>query len=288
MDAALTVVSQAALAIDNARLSQQQKDFAETMQRSLLPSDLPDVPGLELGHVYESSAAVEVGGDVYDFLLLEDGRLAVVLGDVTGKGIGAAADMAMAKFIFRALARSYPEPAALPGQANEVVFEELELGKFITMLYVLVDPSTGRASCASAGHPPLRLVRPDGTVSAVVARGMALGIDLDQAYPEQEVRLERGQRPRPLHGRDHRGQAARRALRRGPPRRVALTARGPAGSTARRAGRGRHSGVLRARSRRTTAPWSCFAWQASGWVSRLPIDHPDRCRRPSPPPPSHA
>jgi len=192
VDAALTVVSQAALAIDNARLSQQQKDFAETMQRSLLPSDLPEVPGLELGHVYESSAAVEVGGDVYDFLLLEDGRLAVVLGDVTGKGIGAAADMAMAKFTFRALARSYPEPSHFLAKANEVVFEELELGKFITMLYVLVDPSTGRASCASGGHPPLRLVRPDGTVSAVVARGMALGIDLDQAYPEQEVHLERG------------------------------------------------------------------------------------------------
>jgi serine phosphatase RsbU (regulator of sigma subunit) len=192
VDAAMTVTSQAALAIDNARLSQQQKDFAETMQRSLLPSDLPEVPGLELGHVYESSAAVEVGGDVYDFLLLEDGRLAVVLGDVTGKGIGAAADMAMAKFTFRALARSYPEPSHLLAKANEVVFEEIALGKFITMLYVLVDPSNGRALCASGGHPPLRLVRPDGTVTAVDAQGMALGIDLDQEYPEQEVSLEPG------------------------------------------------------------------------------------------------
>ncbi|HYM64393.1 MAG TPA: SpoIIE family protein phosphatase, partial [Gaiellaceae bacterium] len=192
VDAAMTITSQAALAIDNARLSQQQKDFAETMQRSLLPSDLPDVPGLELGHVYESSAEVEVGGDVYDFLLLEDGRLAVVLGDVTGKGIGAAADMAMAKFTFRALARSYPEPSSFLAKANEVVFEEIGFGKFITMLYVLVDPSTGRASCASAGHPPLRLVRPDGTVTAVAARGMALGIDLEQAYLEQEVALAPG------------------------------------------------------------------------------------------------
>jgi len=192
VDAAMTVTSQAALAIDNARLSQQQKDFAETMQRSLLPSGLPEVPGLELGHVYESSAQVDVGGDVYDFLLLEDGRLAVVLGDVTGKGIGAAADMAMAKFTFRALARSYPEPSSFLAKANEVVFEEIALGKFITMLYVLVDPATSRASCASAGHPPLRLVQPDGTVTAVAARGMALGIDLDQAYLEQGVGLEPG------------------------------------------------------------------------------------------------
>jgi serine phosphatase RsbU (regulator of sigma subunit)/uncharacterized protein YigA (DUF484 family) len=192
VDAAMTVTSQAALAIDNARLSQQQKDFAETMQRSLLPSDLPEVPGLELGHVYESSAEVDVGGDVYDFLLLEDGRLAVVLGDVTGKGIGAAADMAMAKFTFRALSRSYPEPSSFLAKANEVVFEEIALGKFITMLYVLVDPSTGRASCASAGHPPLRLVRPDGAVTAIPTRGMALGIDMDQEYLEREVGLEPG------------------------------------------------------------------------------------------------
>jgi serine phosphatase RsbU (regulator of sigma subunit) len=192
VDAAMTVTSQAALAIDNARLTQQQKDFAETMQRSLLPSDLPEVPGLELGHVYESSAEVEVGGDVYDFLLLEDGRLAVVLGDVTGKGIGAAADMAMAKFTFRALARSYPEPSSFLAKANEVVVEEMELGKFITMLYVVVDPARGLASCASGGHPPLRLVRPDGSVTAVDAQGMALGIDVDQVYPEREVRLEPG------------------------------------------------------------------------------------------------
>src|SRR6185312_5820299 len=96
VDVAMTVAGQAALAIDNARLYQQQKDFSETMQRSLLPSALPDVGGIEVGHVYQSAAQVDVGGDVYDFLTLDDGRLAVVLGDVTGKGIQAAADMAMA------------------------------------------------------------------------------------------------------------------------------------------------------------------------------------------------
>ena len=80
------------------------------MQRSLLPRAQPHVAGLELGEVYESSARVDVGGDVYDFLELDDGRLAVVLGDVTGHGVEATADMAMAKFVFRSLAREHPEP----------------------------------------------------------------------------------------------------------------------------------------------------------------------------------
>ena len=71
-------------------------------------------PGLEVGAVYESAAQVDVGGDVYDFLELADGRLAVVLGDVTGHGIDATADMAMAKFVFRSLAREHPEPSRLP------------------------------------------------------------------------------------------------------------------------------------------------------------------------------
>jgi GAF domain-containing protein len=107
---ARTIAQQAALAIDNARLYQQQKQFAETMQQSLLPRDRPSVPGLEVGTVYESAAQVDVGGDVYDFLELADGRLAVVLGDVTGHGIDATADMAMAKFVFRSLAREHSEP----------------------------------------------------------------------------------------------------------------------------------------------------------------------------------
>ena len=77
------------------------------MQRSLLPARTALDAGLEVGAVYESAAQVDVGGDVFDFLELDDGRLAVVLGDVTGHGIDATADMAMAKFVFRSLAREH-------------------------------------------------------------------------------------------------------------------------------------------------------------------------------------
>ena len=171
VEAAATVAAQAALAIENARLYQQQKDFSETMQRSLLPEEPPAVEGLEVGHVYDSSARVDVGGDLYDFLVLDDGRLAVVLGDVTGKGIQAAADMAMAKFSFRALARNHPEPGDFLATANEVVVDEIEVGKFITMLYVVVDPGRRLVACASAGHLPIRLIRTGDRLrrSAVVA-----------------------------------------------------------------------------------------------------------------------
>jgi serine phosphatase RsbU (regulator of sigma subunit) len=188
VDAALAIAGQAALAIDNARLYQQQKEFADTMQRSLLPRDRPTVPGLEVGEVYESSARVDVGGDIYDFVQLDDGRLAVVLGDVTGHGVEATADMAMAKFVFRSLAREHPEPGDFLAFANDVVVDEIALGKFITMTYVAVDPLRGEVACANAGHPPPRLVLPDGTVRGLEAPGLVLGIDSGQTY--EEVRAE--------------------------------------------------------------------------------------------------
>jgi sigma-B regulation protein RsbU (phosphoserine phosphatase) len=135
---------------------------------------------------------MDVGGDVYDFLALDEGRLAVVIGDVLGKGIQAAADMAMAKFTFRALARTHPDPSDFLAKANEVVVEEIETGKFITMLYVTVDPRSGEVASASAGHPPMRLVTPDGWVSTVEAGGLALGIEPGQWYPTERVTLGPG------------------------------------------------------------------------------------------------
>jgi serine phosphatase RsbU (regulator of sigma subunit) len=189
--AAGTIAQQAALAIDNARLYQQQKEFAETMQRSLLPREQPAIDGIEVGTVYESAAQVDVGGDVFDFMELADGRLAVVLGDVTGHGIDATADMAMAKFVFRSLAREHSEPSEFLAHANDVVVGEIAVGKFITMAYVTVDPR-GAVLCASAGHPEPRIVNPDGTVLPLSCGGLALGIDAQQTYEQVQASLEPG------------------------------------------------------------------------------------------------
>ena len=188
---ARTISQQAALAIDNARLYQQQKEFAETMQQSLLPRERPDVAGLDVGTVYESAAQVDVGGDVYDFAQLPDGRLAVVLGDVTGHGIDATADMAMAKFVFRSLAADHPSSGEFLAHANDVVVREIAPAKFITMAYVLA-ASDGAVECASAGHPMPRLVRPDGAVEAVCCGGLALGIAEAQEYESVRAELAPG------------------------------------------------------------------------------------------------
>jgi serine phosphatase RsbU (regulator of sigma subunit) len=192
IDSAQAIGGQAALAIDNARLYQQQKEFADTMQRSLLPRSLPQLPGLEVGEAYQSSARVEVGGDIYDFVELDEGRLAVVLGDVTGHGIEAAADMAMAKFVFRSLAREHPCPGDFLQAANEVVVGEIAPGKFISMIYLLVDKGSNHVAAAGAGHPEPRVVSADGSVRGLEVRGLVLGIEAGQTYEEVTSPLEPG------------------------------------------------------------------------------------------------
>jgi GAF domain-containing protein len=192
LDTAGSIVTQAALAIDSGRLYQQQEEFADTMRRSLLPRSHPQLRGLEIGEVYQPSTRVDVGGDVYDFLELGDDRLAVVLGDVTGHGIEATADMAMAKFVFRSLAREHPGPADFLASANEVVVGEIAAGKFITMIYLTVESATGAVVAASAGHPAPLLVSPGGEVHQLAVRGLALGVEPGQTYEEEDAQLDRG------------------------------------------------------------------------------------------------
>ena len=114
-----------------------------------------------------------------------------MLGDVTGHGIDATADMAMAKFVFRSLAREHSEPSAFLAHANDVVVGEIAVGKFITMAYLTIDPA-GEVLCASAGHPEPRLVHPDGTVTGLACGGLALGIDAPQTYEQVSAELPPG------------------------------------------------------------------------------------------------
>jgi sigma-B regulation protein RsbU (phosphoserine phosphatase) len=115
-----------------------------------------------------------------------------VLGDVTGHGVDATADMAMAKFVFRSLAREHTEPADFLASANDVICSEIGAGKFISMSYVVVDGATGIVAGASAGHPAPRIVGPDGTTSLLETHGLVLGIDPGQAYAESHAELPPG------------------------------------------------------------------------------------------------
>jgi len=98
----------------------------------------------------------------------------------------------MAKFVFRSLARDHPEPADFLAAVNDVIVDEIAPGKFITMAYLAIDGKRGEVACGSAGHPPPRLVLPDGEVQALDANGLALGVDSGQTYEEARVVLPRG------------------------------------------------------------------------------------------------
>jgi serine phosphatase RsbU (regulator of sigma subunit) len=98
----------------------------------------------------------------------------------------------MAKFVFRSLAREHPEPREFLAAANEVVVDEVAANKFITMLYLTIDPATGDVACACGGHPWPRIVEQDGSVRALRVSGLALGIDAGQTYKEVRERLPAG------------------------------------------------------------------------------------------------
>jgi sigma-B regulation protein RsbU (phosphoserine phosphatase) len=98
----------------------------------------------------------------------------------------------MAKYVFRVLAREGNGPAAFLRRANDVACDEIEPGKFVTLLAVLVDPSRREVAAASAGHPPARVVDAHGNVSSLGPTGLPLGIEPGQWYPEQRARLEPG------------------------------------------------------------------------------------------------
>ena len=144
----------AASAIEKERLLEAQARLAGTLQRSLLPESLPDVAGVEMAARYAPGAAeVDVGGDWYDALTLPDGDLFLVIGDVVGKGVEAAAAMGQLRHCLRTYAFEGLEPAAALERLN-VLVNTLGGSEFATVLAARLTPPTGQLRYASAGHPP--------------------------------------------------------------------------------------------------------------------------------------
>jgi PAS domain S-box-containing protein len=155
------LAGQCALAVERAEMYEREHNAAVTLQRSLLPDKLPDVPGLALDARYlPVTRNMEIGGDWYDVFRLPDRRLAVTVGDVMGKGLQAAAGMGRVRNALRALALTDPRPAAVLSGLDRL-FSATELEEQVTTVsYLVIDPETGEGQAGNAGHLPTLLLTP--------------------------------------------------------------------------------------------------------------------------------
>src|SRR3954451_15425132 len=183
----------AARAIERARRFQQEHDTAVTLQRSLLPDRLPDLPGLALAARYLPGAAgTEVGGDWYDVIPLADGRVGIVMGDVVGRGIPAASLMGQLRNGLRAYAVEGHNPAGVVERLDRLV-QALNAGRMATLLYMVLEPDGRNAIFANAGHLPL-LVVADGSEPTLLegVRSVPLGVLPYATFEEAETQLAPG------------------------------------------------------------------------------------------------
>ncbi|MFD7446073.1 SpoIIE family protein phosphatase [Streptomyces sp. NPDC059909] len=183
--------SRAALCLDNARLYSRVQDIALTLQRALLPTALTTSPYVQVAHRYvPGSHVTEVGGDWYDVINLSRDRVALVVGDVMGHGVRAAANMGRLRITAKTLARHKEEPAALLTELDACAGEAgIELA---TCLYILYDARSGRARIANAGHPPPLVLHRDGAVETI---GEVLGVPLGvggHPFGTTEIELPEG------------------------------------------------------------------------------------------------
>jgi PAS domain S-box-containing protein len=148
------LAGQCQLAVERAGLYEREHTTAETLQRSLLPDQLPSVPGLVLGAMYRPAKKMEIGGDWYDAFRLADQRLGVAVGDVMGKGLTAAAGMGRVRNALRALALTDPRPAAVLGGLDRLFSATEQDEQVTTLAYLVIDPETGEGLIGNAGHLP--------------------------------------------------------------------------------------------------------------------------------------
>jgi serine phosphatase RsbU (regulator of sigma subunit)/anti-sigma regulatory factor (Ser/Thr protein kinase) len=165
---------------------EQELRVAQLIQRTLLPRELPAIPGWRIARHYQP--AREVGGDFYDFLPLADGRLGLVIGDVTDKGVPAALVMATTRTLLRAASERLTSPGKVLARVNDLLCGDIPPNMFVTCLYAILDPTSGRLVFANAGHDlPYR--RCLGGAVELRATGMPLGLMPGMSYEEREATL---------------------------------------------------------------------------------------------------
>ncbi len=170
---------------------QHELRVAQLIQKTLLPKDLPALPGWQVTAYYQ--AARQVGGDFYDFIYFDDGRLGLVIGDVTDKGVPAALLMATTRSVLRAIAQRLVAPGQVLERVNEVLYPDIPPKMFVTCLYALLDPDNGHLQFANAGHDLPYHRHTTGEVTELRATGMPLGLMPGMHYEEKEVWLAPGE-----------------------------------------------------------------------------------------------
>jgi serine phosphatase RsbU (regulator of sigma subunit)/anti-sigma regulatory factor (Ser/Thr protein kinase) len=168
---------------------EQELAVAKLIQQHFLPRTLPDLPGWQVEAHYRP--AREVGGDFYDFIALDDGKVGLVIGDVTDKGVPAALVMAATRSVLRAAAQRLISPGEVLQRVNEQLCPDIPENMFVTCLYGVLDPATGRLRFANAGHN-LPFVRTGSRVVELRATGMPLGLMPGMSYDEAEAALDPG------------------------------------------------------------------------------------------------
>jgi PAS domain S-box-containing protein len=174
----------AAVAIHNARTHRALRDVARTLQRSLLPSASPSIPGLDVAAAYHPVSDSEVGGDFYDVFPVGEGRWGVVIGDVCGKGVQAASLTALARYTVRTAAVGANSPSDVLSRLNQAVLDEGVEDRFCTIAHLIVEPGDGQAkvTLACGGHPLPLLVDAAGGLRAVGRPGSGIGM-----FPEPDL-----------------------------------------------------------------------------------------------------
>ena len=179
---------QATIAIENSRLIKKSIErerlmremvLAQEMQKKLLPQDLPRLATVQLDAV--STPAQEVGGDYYDFAELADGRLGIVVGDVSGKGVSAAFYMSEVKGIFQSLSSLYGSPKEFMIHANDALAKSIDNHSFVSLIYAVLDPRSGSLTLARAGHCPMLHIHADAA-RYIRPTGMGLGMSDGEVF----------------------------------------------------------------------------------------------------------
>ena len=183
-----------------ARAYAEERRIAATFQRALLPEIPEDAfPGLVVASLYEAAwEEAQVGGDFFDAFALDGDCVALIVGDVSGKGLAAAAHTAEVKYALRAYLRETPSPGRALSRLSAFVHDNQRLGgemkddTFVTLAVLVLDPVTGEGSAAAAAAEAPLILRADGTAEAVEVRGGLLGLERDMEYPSVGFALAPG------------------------------------------------------------------------------------------------